>query len=128
MVSAKSAAAATPTVPARVDLHEALAVHIGLGNLVGGVAEVESLRAPAVHLAHQQVANAAAVQCQRVFGLGHQRYLRRPPIEGYGRRGESPEHVDDDGRARGLPCVAYEAAHANFHAGYTLLNVGLPHS
>ena len=88
-------------------LHQALALHVGLGNLVGRVAEVEPLGTLPVHLAHQQVAHAAAVQFQRVLSLGHQRNLRRPPVEGYGGGGEGPEHVYDNGCAVGFPGVAH---------------------
>ena len=98
-------------------LHQALARDAGLRDFVGRVAEVEAVGPCAAHLPHQQVANASAVQLQSFLHLSHQRNLSRAPVEGNGRGGEGPEHVDDYRGSGGLPRVPHQAPHAYFHTG-----------
>ena len=96
-------------------LDQGLAGQVHAGDFVGGVAVVETVGPLAVHLAHKDVADAAAVQGQGVGGLGHQGDVGGAVVEGDGGGGEGAEDVDDDDGSGGFAGVADEAAQAYFH-------------
>ena len=96
-------------------LDQGLFCQVDLGYLMGRVSEIEAVGTLTTHLAHQEVAQALAVQRQRFLGLGHQSDLLDPVVEGDGRRGKRPEHVDYNCRPLGFLGVTRQATESNFH-------------